>query len=216
MKFEPVDLQTLPRGQMFYYFSRMAPTGYSLTVSMDVTKLRQTLKGAGLKFFPAYLWLVTKNLNQQMEFKMAIQEEKLGYFDSLTPLYAAFHPEDHTFSMMWTEFSDDFNVFYQNYLENQEKYGKNKGVLCRPELPPPNAYTVSCVPWISFEHFAAHNYEKKDYFFPSVEAGAFREEGGKVWMPLSLTCHHAATDGYHVHLFLQDLQKDMDTFAQYL
>ena len=32
----------------------------------------------------------------------------------------------------------------------------------------------------------------------------------------SLTCHHAATDGYHVHLFLQDLQKDMDTFEQYL
>lgn len=146
MKFEPVDLQTLPRGQMFYYFSRMAPTGYSLTVSMDVTKLRQTLKGAGLKFFPAYLWLVTKNLNQQMEFKMAIQEEKLGYFDSLTPLYAAFHPEDHTFSMMWTEFSDDFNVFYQNYLENQERYGKNKGVLCRPELPPRRYRRLPCPP----------------------------------------------------------------------
>lgn len=102
MKFQPIDLQALPRGEMFYYFSKMAPTGYSLTVSMDVTKLRQTPKEAGLKFFP------------------------------------------------------------------------------------------------------------------SVEAGAFREEGGKVWMPLSLTCHHAATDGYHVHLFLQALQKDMDIFAQYL
>ncbi len=216
MKFEPIDLQTLPRGEMFYYFSKMAPTGYSLTVSMDVTKLRQTLKETGLKFFPAYLWLVTKNLNQQMEFKMAVQEETLGYFHSLTPLYATFHREEHTFSMIWTEFSDDFHIFYQNYLENQEKYGNGKGVLSRPELPPPNAYTVSCVPWISFEHFAVHNYEKKDYFFPSVEAGAFREEGEKVWMPLSLTCHHAATDGYHVHLFLQDLQKDMDTFEQYL
>ena len=100
MKFEPIDLQSLPRGEMFYYFSRMAPTGYSLTFSMDVTKLRQTLKKAGLKFFPAYLWLVTKNLNQQMAFKLAVQEEKLGYFDSLTPLYATFHREEHTFSMM--------------------------------------------------------------------------------------------------------------------
>lgn len=118
MKFQPIDLQPLPRGEMFYYFSRMAPTGYSLTVSMDVTKLRQTLKKAGLKFFPAYLWLVTKNLNRQMEFKLAVQEETLGYFDSLTPLYATFHREEHTFFMMWTEFSDDFHVFYQHYLEN--------------------------------------------------------------------------------------------------
>ena len=44
MNFTPIDLQSWPRGQMFYYFSKMAPTGYSLTVDMDVTELRQTLK----------------------------------------------------------------------------------------------------------------------------------------------------------------------------
>ena len=32
---------------------------------MDVTDLRNTLKQAGVKFFPAYLWLVTKNLSRQ-------------------------------------------------------------------------------------------------------------------------------------------------------
>lgn len=95
IKFQPIDLRTLPRGEMFYYFSKMAPTGYSLTVSMDVTKLRQTLKEAGLKFFPAYLWLITKNLNQQMEFKMAIQEETLGYFNSLPPLLRHLPPRRH-------------------------------------------------------------------------------------------------------------------------
>ena len=65
MKFTPIDLQTWPRGQMFYYFSKMAPTGYSMTVNVDVTEMRKTLRDAGLKFFPAYLWLVTKNLNRQ-------------------------------------------------------------------------------------------------------------------------------------------------------
>ena len=39
--FTPIDLNTWPRREMFYYFSKMAPTGYSLTVSMDVTKLRE-------------------------------------------------------------------------------------------------------------------------------------------------------------------------------
>ena len=67
MNFTPIDLQNWPRGQMFYYFSKMAPTGYSMTVNMDVTELRHTLQDAGLKFFPAYLWLVTRNLNRQKE-----------------------------------------------------------------------------------------------------------------------------------------------------
>lgn len=70
--FIPLDLQNWPRGQMFHYFSQTAPTGYSLTVHMDVTIMRNTLKTNNIKFFPAYLWLVTKMLNQQVEFKIVI------------------------------------------------------------------------------------------------------------------------------------------------
>ena len=69
IRFTPIDLRSWSRGELFYYFSRMAPTGYSLTVEMDVTGMRSALKAAGRRFFPAYLWLVTRLLNEQMEFK---------------------------------------------------------------------------------------------------------------------------------------------------
>ena len=172
MRFTPIDLRTWPRGQMFYYFSKIAPTGYSLTVQTDVTAMRKTVKEAGCKFFPAYLWLVTKNLNAQAEFKIAVKDGVLGYYDTLTPLYASFHRDDHTFSLMWTEYSAIFPCFHQAYLENQQRFGDTHGALCQPLTPPPeNAYTVSCVPWISFTHFSVHSYENKPYYFPSVEAG---------------------------------------------
>ena len=217
MKFTPIDLRSWPRGQLFYYFSKMAPTGYSLTVNLDVTQLRTVLKSEGLKFFPAYLWLVTKNLNSQTEFKVAEKDGVLGCYDKLTPLYAHFHGDDHTFSLMWTEYDEDFSVFYQAYQENQEKYGHIHGVLSQPQIPPPeNAYTVSCIPWVEFSHFAVHSYENKPYYFPSVEAGKFFEAGERTIMPLSITCHHATTDGYHVQRFLEALQADMDRFRKYL
>ena len=217
MNFTPIDLQTWPRGQMFYYFSQMAPAGYSITVQVDVTALRKTLKEAGRKFFPAYLWLVTKNLNRQTEFKVAEKDGVLGFYDSLRPLYASFHENDHTFSLMWTEYTDDFLQFHQAYLENQAQFGHNHGVLCQPQTPPPaNAYTVSCVPWVSFTHFAVHSYENKPYYFPSVEAGKFFEEAGRILMPLSITCHHATTDGYHIKCFLDSLQEDINGFMRYL
>ncbi|MDY2558471.1 MAG: CatA-like O-acetyltransferase [Candidatus Faecousia sp.] len=217
MNFTPIDLQTWPRGQMFYYFSQMAPAGYSMTVQVDVTALRKTLREAGRKFFPAYLWLVTKNLNRQTEFKVAEKDGVLGFYDSLTPLYASFHENDHTFSLMWTEYTDDFLQFHQAYLENQAQFGQNHVVLCQPQTPPPaNAYTVSCVPWVSFTHFAVHSYENKPYYFPSVEAGKFFEEAGRILMPLSITCHHATTDGYHIKCFLDSLQEDINGFMRYL
>ena len=63
---------------------------------------------------------------------------------------------------------------------------------------------------------AVHSYENKPYFFPSVEAGKFILRDGKCVLPLSLTCHHAATDGYHLAQFLEQLQADMDAFTQFL
>jgi chloramphenicol O-acetyltransferase type A len=215
--FTPVDLNSWKRGEIFYYFSQMAPTGYSLTVEIDVTDMRKTLKELGIKFFPAYLWLVTKAINKQPEFKMAIKDGKLGYFDSLTPLYASFHDDDKTFSLMWTEYDDDFNVFYERYLENKSLYSDNHGVLAQKKMvPPENAYTVSCIPWVAFSHFAVHSYENKPYFFPSVESGKFIEREGKLYMPLSITCHHATTDGYHVNLFIDTLQDDANNVEKYI
>lgn len=217
MTFTPIDLTTWPRAQIFYYFSRMAPTGYSLTVNLDVTRLLRDLKEAGVKFFPAYLWLVTKHLNRQQEFKLAQLDGVLGYYDTLTPLYAHFHRDDRTFSLMWTAWDPSFPGFYRSYLENQQTFGDHHGILSQPQTPPPaNAYTVSCLPWVSFTHFAVHSYENKPYYFPSLEAGKFFTQDGRTLMPLSITCHHAATDGCHVADFLESLQADMDAFRQYL
>ena len=116
---------------------------------------------------------------------------------------------------MWTEYTDDYEEFYRRYLENQRRFGENHGVLCQPQTPPANAYTVSCIPWVSFKHFAVHCYDNKPYFFPSVEAGKiFSTPDGRKLLPLSLTCHHAATDGYHVDVFLKRLQQEMDRFGE--
>lgn len=216
MEFTPIDLQSWKRGQMFYYFAKIAPTGYSVSVKIDITHAHEAVKRAGIRFFPLYLWLVTKNLSKQLEFKVAEKDGVLGYYDTLTPLYAAFHEDDKTISLMWTQWSEDFKEFYRAYLENDRLYGVNHGVLSQPQTPPPaNAYTVSCLPWVSFEHFAIHSYENKPYYFPTVESGKFSEQSGKLLMPLSITCHHATTDGYHVSRFLEDLQNDFDSAEQF-
>ena len=215
MNFTPIDMKQWYRAQTFMYFSRMAPTNYSLTVNMDVTKLRHVLKAHGMKFYPAYLWLITKHLNEQKEFRIAEKDGQIGDYYTRTRFYAGFHEDDHSFSMLWNEYTNDFRTFYKQYLEHQQEYGNNHGFLGQAELPPPNAYTVSCMPWISFTHFSVQS-DNKHYYFPSVEAGKFFEECGHTLLPLSITCHHAVADGYHIKVFLNELQQSMDSFEQFI
>ena len=62
MNFTPIDLRSWPRGQMFFYFSKMAPTGYSITMNMDVTELKAAVAGRlleqGYWFYP-YHYTIT-------------------------------------------------------------------------------------------------------------------------------------------------------------
>jgi chloramphenicol O-acetyltransferase type A len=209
-QFTPIDTQGWPRAQIFYYFTQMAPTGYTVNVTVDVTEMQRALRDARMKFFPAYLYLITRVLNRQAEFRVAYSDGVLGCWDTLTPLYAAFHEDDKTISFLWTPYHEDFCVFHEHYLEDKRLYGDNHGILAKPGTPPPSCYTVSCIPWVRFDSFALHGVDLRQYFFPSVEAGKLTEGNGKIAMPLSLTLHHATTDGWHVHLFLEELQHLMN------
>jgi chloramphenicol O-acetyltransferase type A len=208
--FHSIDTQTWPMAQSFYYYTQMAPTTYTVNVTIDVTILRKTLKSKGYKFFPAYLYLVTKAISKQQELRIALQDGVLGYWDYLTPAYPQFHEDDKTTSLLWTEYDEHFETFYRHYIEDTAQHGNSHGILSPKGVPLPNAYIISCIPWFTFNSFSLHNHGIKDYYVPSFEAGGFTEVNGKITMPLSVTVHHATTDGYHLKVFFDELQRMMN------
>lgn len=215
--FQPIDMETWPMAQAFYYYTQMAPTSYTVNVNIDVTILRKILKARGYKFFPAYLYSVTKAISKQPELRVSLQDNILGHWDSLTPTYPQFHEDDKTTSLLWTEYHDNFEVFYRQYLTDTNQHGGSHGILSSKGAPPPNAYIISCIPWFTFESFSVHNHGIKNYYVPSFEAGGFTERSdGKIMMPLSVTVHHATTDGYHLKAFFEELQRTMNTPHEWL
>ena len=208
--FHPVDLSTWPMAQIFHYYDQMAPTTYTVTVMMDVTILRSSLKEQGYRFFPADLYLVTKAIGKQQELRMGLKDGVLGYWENLTPAYPQFHDDDKTTSLLWTEYDDCFQSFHGHYIDDTEKYGNSHGILTSKGIPPTNAYIISCIPWFTFNSFSLHNHGIKGYYVPSLEAGKFVESNGKIQMPLSITVNHATTEGYHLKVFFEALQNNMN------
>jgi len=208
--FTPIDRNTWPMAQAFYYYTEIAPTSYTINVKMDVTVLRRVLKDRGFKFFPAYLYLVTRVICQQEHLRVGLQGEVLGHWNTLVPAYPQFHEDDKTTSLLWTEYTACFRDFHEQYLNDTRLYGGGHGILSAKGMPPANTYVISCIPWFTYESFSLHNHGLKNYYFPSFEAGGFTEVSGRIWMPLSVTVHHATTDGYHLKVFFETLQRLMD------
>ena len=215
--FTLIDIEKWKRREFFYYFSHIAPTTYSVTSNLDITRMMKVLRDHDLKFFPSFLWLSTTIINRHQEFRVAIKDGKVGYYDTLTPFYPTFHDDDKTISMLWTKYSPSLFEFHEAYLKNKKLYGENKGFLgLRGATPPENAYTISVLPWLSFSSFSLTSSSPSPYFFPSIEGGKFIREDDKIIFPLSITSHHATTDGYHVAEFYREFQEMADDFSLFL
>ena len=53
MIFTPVDLDSWERRSHYEYYTKLLKCGYSVTVSLDITKLHRQVKEKGLRFYPA-------------------------------------------------------------------------------------------------------------------------------------------------------------------
>ena len=76
--FTLIDIEKWKRREIFYYFSHIAPTTYSVTSNLDITRMMKVLRDHDLKFFPSFLWLSTAIINKHQEFRVAIKDGKVG------------------------------------------------------------------------------------------------------------------------------------------
>ncbi|WP_121967012.1 chloramphenicol acetyltransferase [Myroides sp. N17-2] len=203
--FTPIDLETWPRTPYYEYYRNTLKTKYTVSIKIDITNIIAIYKDQGYKFFPTFLYVIMKALNNSEELRTSIHNGQLGTWNYLTPQFTLFHEDDKTFSDLWSDYSEDFRVFYQNIITDIEKYKDVKGIKIKAGLPA-NFTPISCVPWISFDSISQDTSHDSDFLKPIIRFGKYYTEHEKVLIPLSVYVNHAIADGYHTSMFLQDIQ----------
>ena len=206
MEFVKIDPETWPRREYFEHYFSAVPCTYSITVKLDITPIRARKQ----KLYPAMLYYLTTVVNRHPEFRTALDEAgQPGVFSRMNPSYTVFHPDTETFSELWTEYAEDYDAFLTAYEKDHLEYGSRQGMEGKP-CPPKNIFTVSMLPWTSFEGFNLNLQRGYTYLLPIFTMGRYTEEGGRVTMPLAVQVHHAVCDGFHVSRFVRELQELID------
>lgn len=80
IKFNRIDLEKWNRREYFNHYTNEVPCTYSLTVNIDITSLRATIKEMNKKIYPAQIYMIANAVNQHKEFRMATNPQgELGY-----------------------------------------------------------------------------------------------------------------------------------------
>lgn len=100
--------------------------------------------------------------------------------------YTIFHEDDKTFSDCWTEYSDDFEVFYREITKDMEEGQKKKGIKAKAGQPA-NFYCISCVPWAAFTAFGSRTLGSTEpAYFPIITMGKYEKSGEKILMAVNM------------------------------
>ena len=215
MNYKVIDRETYYRKGVFRHFSEDCKCSISMTARVDVTELVRRSREAGTKFYIDFLYILSKVLNSREDYRMGYLREtdELICYDVINPTQYVFHEDTETCSPVYTSYDGDYDSFYAGALRDIEEAKKTReyGLDMANH---PNWFDASFIPWLSYDSL---NIELPDgylFFAPIVNWGKYREENGRLMMPVSVRLNHAVADGYLAANVFRLLEKEIEDFVK--
>lgn len=215
MNYRIVDQDQYYRKGVFRHFSEDCKCSTSITARVDVTELVRASKATGTKFYINFLYLLSRALNSRDDYRMGWlwETRELICYDRINPTQYVFHEDTETCTPVYTTYYDDYAQFYRNALDDVERAKETREYML-DAANHPNWFDASFIPWLSYDSL---NIELPDgylYFMPIVNWGKYREENGRLMMPVSVRLNHAIADGYLVARVFRLLEQEIRAFCE--
>jgi len=213
MNYKVIDKDKYYRKGVFRHFTEDCKCSTSMTARIDVTELVNYSKQTDTKFYINFLYILTKVLNSRDDYRMAYlwETDELICYDVINPIQYIFHEDTETCTPVYTTYNENYGLFYEAALADIEK-AKTTREYGLDSANHPNWFDASYISWLSYDSL---NIELPDgylHFPPIVNWGKYREENGRLLMPVSVRLNHAIADGYLVANVFRLLEQEMCTF----
>ncbi len=214
MDYRVIDREQYYRKGVYRHFTEDCRCSLSLTACVDVTELARWSKRNGRKFSLTFLYLLCRVLNTRDDYKMAYlyQSDTLICHERIHPTQYLFHEDTETCTPVYTRYEPDYERFYQGALADLER-AKESRDYALDAAGHPNWFDASYIPWLSYDALHVELPDGYLYYLPIVNWGRYREEDGKLMMPVTVRLNHAVADGYLAALVFRLLEKEIAAFC---
>ena len=214
MSYKVIDRSSYYRKGVFRHFSEDCKCSLSMTARVDVTDLVAWSRRTGSKFYINFLYVLAKVMNSREDYRMGYlwQTDELICYDVINPCHYVFHEDTETCTTVHSVYCEDYKTFYENALRDLDEAKKTREYEF-DDGKYPNWFDASYISWLSYDSL---NIELPDgylYFPPIVNWGRYREENGRLVMPVTVRLNHAIADGYLVANVFRLLELEIGSFV---
>lgn len=214
MDYTVVDLEQYVRKDVFRHFTQDCMCSVSITNRIDVTELLAHAKKTGTKFYINFLYLLTRVLNSRPDYRMGYlyKTRETVLYDVVHPAHYIFHEDTETCSVVYSAYCPDYQAFYRACALDIERAKRTRDYGL-DMANHPNWFDASYVSWLSYDALHLELPDGYLHFAPIVNWGRFREENGRLMMPVSVRMNHAVADGYLISKVFLLLEAEIARFV---
>ena len=215
MNYKVIDIEKYYRKGVFRHFSEDCKCSTSMTARIDVTDLVHYSQKEGTKFYINFLYIMSKVLNSREDYRMGYlyKTDELICYDVINPTQYVFHEDTETCTPIYTKYDENYEKFYSNALKDVEM-AKNTREYMLDIANHPNWFDASFIPWLSYDSLNIELPDGHLFFAPIINWGKYREENGRLVMPVSVRLNHAIADGYLVAIVFRLLEQEIKSFVK--
>lgn len=207
-KYELIDMQSLDRADYFDYFMKVGTT-IELTAEVDVTEVLKKCKKETMNFQAVMLYRLYKAINEIENFKYDILNDKLIIWNKIVPTFSSMNKNSKLFFTLYADMQENCDDYNVQYKEIVKKYANSTTIVPQGELPT-NVFNVSCIPWLHFAHFSSNSKSMENKIVKMITLGKYEQVNDRYILPITIQVSHAIVDGYHVALFFEKLQEELN------
>ena len=206
MKVIKINMSEYKRINHFNYFNSLAYPYVGVTCEVDITDFYNHVKEKNFPFFLSFLYCVNRACNQVKEFRQRIVDNEIIEYD-YCPTSHTVSKEDETYAYCTLYRKQTLKEFldYAIPIHNQ---AKTIGNIEESEDEAKSLIFISTLPWINYTSLIQPVPIPADSN-PRITWGKYIEKDNKIYLPVSVLCHHALVDGIHISKFYDYLNFEL-------
>jgi chloramphenicol O-acetyltransferase type A len=208
-----IDVDSWSRSEHYRKFRDFDHPHFSICANLDLTLFRPAIKGRGLSFTAAFVYVIARTANSIPEFRYRIRDDDVVEHEVVDPSFTVLVDED-VFSYCPVHYTEDFWQFAAGVSERIAFVREHPTVVDEPGKD--DLIYLSAMPWVSFTGVMHPLNLSPPDSIPRFAWGKIFEDGQRVKMPLSVQAHHALMDGIHFGRLYSRLQETLDHPERFL
>ncbi len=211
MRYRYLDMENYKRKEHFAYFNSLAYPYVGLTANVDITELLREIKTKGWPFFLTLCYCACEAANQIPEFRQRIIDGKIAEFDRCATSHTV-ALENGTFCYCTLESDLPFSEYLPYAIKKQEE-AKQAASIAEEKEEAYSKFFISSLPWISYTALIQPTPVPADSN-PRITWGKYFSQEDRIWLPVSVLCHHALVDGRQIADFYRLLEEKCKELCQ--